>query len=62
MRDAKGQNIVEYVMLVAAVIVVCVIFLQPRAGGPMHDSVNAVLSGMVNQIDSGTSMIQFNSN
>ena len=60
MRDAKGQNIVEYVLFVAAVILVCVIFLRPQAGGPMHDSVNAALSSMVSQINNGTSSIQFN--
>jgi hypothetical protein len=59
MRECKGQNIVELVMLVAAVVLVCIMFLRPQAGGPMHDSINAALNSMVSQINNGTSAIQF---
>ena len=55
MRDCKGQNIIEYVLFVAAVILVCIVFLRPQAGGPMHDSINAALGSMVTQINNATS-------
>ena len=57
MRDTKGQNVVEYVLLVVAVVVVCIVFLKPQAGSPMFDGINAGLSSMVTQINSGTSSI-----
>ena len=62
MRDCKGQNIVEYVLLVAAVVVVCVVFFKPQAGNPMYDGVNASLGGMVTQINSFTNAIQLPNN
>ncbi|MBF0504657.1 MAG: hypothetical protein HQL14_06090 [Candidatus Omnitrophica bacterium] len=60
MRGSKGQNIVEYVMLVAAIAVVCIVFLKPQAGNPMYDGINASLGSMVTQINNFNSAIQFN--
>jgi len=62
MRDIQGQNIVEYVLFVAAIILVCVVFLKPQAGSPMYDSMNTALNSMVTQINNGTSAIQFPAN
>jgi len=62
MRDCRGQNIIEYVLFVAAVIILCIVFLRPQAGGPMHDSINAALGSMVTQINNGINAIQFNGN
>lgn len=60
MRYSKGQNTIELVMLAAAVVLVCIVFLKPQAGGPMHDGINAALNSMVSQINSATNAIQFN--
>ncbi len=62
MRGCKGQNIIEYILLVAAVIAICVVFLKPQGGNPMYDSVNATLNSMETQINSFTNAIQLNSN
>jgi len=57
MRVSKGQNIIECILLVAAVIIVCVIFLKPHAGSPMYDGVNASLNGMITQINTATATV-----
>ena len=59
MRGCKGQNIIEYVLLVAAVIAICIVFLKPQAGNPMYDSVNATLNSIVNQLNNINSQIKF---
>jgi hypothetical protein len=46
---------VEYVLLVTAVLLVCIYFFTT---GPMAPSVNASLGSMVNQIDNINSQIQ----
>jgi hypothetical protein len=56
MRNKKAQNVVEYVLLVAAVLVICIYFLGP--GGPMSQSVNSSLNSIVNQINNINSQIQ----
>ena len=50
MRNAKGQNMVEYILLVTAVLLVCIYFFTSHTGG-MPNSLNASLNSMVNQID-----------
>ena len=57
MRDSKGQNMVEYVLLVTAVLFVCIYFCRP--GGLMSTSVNASLNSIVNQINNINSQIKF---
>jgi len=49
MRDSKGQNIVEYVLLVTAVLLVCIYFFT--TSGPMSNSINTSLNSIVNQIN-----------
>jgi Flp pilus assembly pilin Flp len=58
MRDNKGQNMVEYVLLVGAVLLVC-IFFYSSSTGPMPTIINATLNSMVNQVDNLNSQIQF---
>ena len=57
MRNAKGQNMVEYILLVTAVLLVCIYFLNP-ATGPMTQSVNVSLNSILNQINTINSQIQ----
>ena len=61
MRNAKGQNMIEYVLLVTAVLLVCIYFFT--SGGsvsksPMAQALNASLNSMVNQISVATNAIQ----
>lgn len=58
MRDRKGQNTVEYILLVTAVVLICLYFFAP--GGPMTQRVNATLNSIVNQIDNINSQINLN--
>jgi hypothetical protein len=50
---------VEYVLLVTAVLLVCVYFFTAQSGGPMPSSLNASLNSMVNQINNLNGQIQF---
>ncbi len=49
---------VEYILLVTAVVLVCYYFFSTSAGGPMQSSLNTALNGMVNSIDNINSQIQ----
>ena len=49
---------VEYVLLVTAVIVVCIYFFAAKTG-PMHKGLNATLNSVVNQINNLNGQIQF---
>ena len=59
MKDSKGQNMVEYILLVAAIILVCIYFFTNN--GPMPNAINASLNSIVNQINNINGQIQFNS-
>lgn len=59
MRGSKGQNMVEYVLLVTAVLLVCIYFFSTRSGSPLSDSINASLNSIVNQIDNIKGQIKF---
>ena len=48
MRNKRGQNLVEYVLFVAAVLLVCIYFFT---AGPMSQSVNTSLYTIVNQVN-----------
>jgi uncharacterized membrane-anchored protein len=50
---------VEYILLVAAVLLVCIYFFTNN--GPMPNAVNGALNSIVNQINNLNSQIQFNS-
>ncbi len=41
----KGQSTVEYLILVAGIIIVLVVFLKPN--GPMHTKVNQTMNDML---------------
>ena len=59
MQDSKGQNMVEYVLLVTAVMIVCIYFFTAHSGrGSMTQAINSSLNSIVNEIDAGTSKIQ----
>ena len=58
MRNTKGQNMVEYVLLVTAVLLVCIYFFTARSGGPMPNAINASLNSILNQINNINSQIQ----
>jgi len=56
----KGQNLIEYVLLVTAVLLVCIFFATTNSGGPMTQAVNTSLNSIVNQINNINSEIQLN--
>jgi Flp pilus assembly pilin Flp len=56
MRDSKGQNLIEYVLLVVAVLVVCIFFIT---SGVMKQSVNASINSVLNEINNVNGQIQF---
>jgi Flp pilus assembly pilin Flp len=58
MKNAKGQNMVEYVLLVTAILLVCIYFFTARSGGPMPSAINASLNSILNQINTVNSQIQ----
>lgn len=59
MRDSKGQNLIEYILLVAAVLLVCIYFFANQSGGPMGTSINASLNSILNQINNANGQIKF---
>ena len=61
MEETKGQNMIEYVLLVTAVLLVCIYFFTTKSGGPMPNSINASLNSIVNQINNLNGQIQLNS-
>ena len=52
MLNNKGQNLLEYVLFVAAVLLVCIYFFANMGNSPMGQSVNSTLYSMVNLINS----------
>jgi len=58
MRNNKGQNTLEYILFVTAVLLVCIYFFMPQSNGIMPKSVNASLGSIVTEIDSMNSKIQ----
>jgi len=57
MGNSKGQNLIEYVLFVTAVVIVCIYFFANHSGGPMATAINASLNGMVNDINNLNSQI-----
>lgn len=57
-RNFKAQNIIEYILLVVAVLLVFLVFLNPKSG-PMKNSVEKTINGTVNMIDSAANEIKF---
>lgn len=56
MRHNKGQQFLEYILLIAAVAVVCIIFLKPEPGNPMYTAVNGVFGSLVKIPDAPVSV------
>ncbi len=54
--NAKGQNVIEYILMVTAVVVVCIWFFSR---GPMSQSVNTSLNSMIKEINNINSEIQY---
>lgn len=57
MKQQEGQNLIEYILLVTAVLIVCIYFFTT---GPMQQAVNNSLYMLSNKIDQFNSEIQFN--
>lgn len=58
MLNNKGQNLLEYVLFVAAVLLVCIYFFANMGNSPMGQSVNSTLYSMVNLINSTNEAMQ----
>ena len=54
----KGQNIVEYILLVVAVVLVCLV-IASQNGGPMKTATNTSLSSFEIQINHLNDEIKF---
>ena len=59
MNNSKGQNVVEYVLLVTSVVLVCIYFFGNLSTSPLGSGLNAALNSTVNMIHSINSPIQF---
>lgn len=53
----RAQSTYEYILLVAAVIVVLIVFLSPQ--GPFRNAVEKTLNGTVDQINAMTNSLNF---
>ena len=53
----RGQNVVEYILLVTAVVLVFAALMAP--GGRFHQAVNKDIRSIVPAIDQGTNSIKF---
>jgi Flp pilus assembly pilin Flp len=57
MRNSRGQNMIEYILLVAAVMAVCIFYFSSPKGSIMSQAINASLNGIVNEINNINSEI-----
>jgi len=60
MKKIKGQNVIEYILLCVAVLIVCIFFFAKQ--GPMGNVLNSALGSVVTEINNVNSQIQFNGN
>jgi uncharacterized protein YoxC len=58
MKNMRGQNIVEYILLVVAVLLVFLVILNPQSG-TIKKSVETTINGTADQISIITSQIKF---
>lgn len=58
-RSTKGQSVFEYIILLAAVIIVLLVFLNPT--GAFRFTVENVLNGTVDQLNTMVNAINFSS-
>ena len=58
MKGIRGQSVVEYILLVVAVVTVLIVFLSPQ--GPYKKSLEkSFFNATINQIKKNTSQIKF---
>ena len=57
--NSKGQNVIEYILLVVAVLLVCIFFLR-KDGAIRYSIENSLNATMVGQIQFISNQIQFN--
>ena len=50
---------IEYVLMVTAVLLVCIYFFANHSSSSLSNSVNATLNSIVNQVDNLNSQITF---
>jgi len=53
-RNKKGQSTLEYIILVTAVIAVAIVFLQPKSGGKLYDTVENSYNNVANGVTTVT--------
>ncbi len=58
MENNKAQNIVEYILIVVAVVLVGLVFLNPQSGA-VKKSVETTLNSTVDAVDNITQSIKF---
>lgn len=61
MNNQKGQNIIEYILMAVAIILVFLVILNPRTG-TLKNSVERTLNSTTDKLDglsTGTGSIQF---
>jgi len=55
MRSKKGQNIIEYTLLIVSFIIIFLYFLGPY--GPFKRMINGVLDGSIKQFEDGVNKL-----
>ena len=58
MNNKKAQNVVEFILLAVAVILIFLAFLNPQTG-PMKHSVNSLLNSTIDKIHNIAQEIKF---
>ena len=58
LNDQKGQNVIEYILLAVAVLLVCIFFLGKQ--GPFKKAVENSLDTTIHRIDKASAEIKFN--
>jgi len=58
MKNHKGQNVVEYILIAVAVVLVGLVFLNPQSS-PVKNSVETILNSTVNSIHNIAQSIHF---
>ncbi len=57
--NIRGQNVIEYVLLVVSVMIVCILFLGPN-GKFKQTLENSLTNLTLNRIDKASAEIKFN--
>ena len=59
MRNSKGQNVIEYVLLVVAIVVVCLYYYSNLSTSPMGSAVKSMLNSTVNMVNNLNSELKY---